>query len=299
MKRDFEALRFILDKIKIKEPACVLTVSGNGKDIIYETLIKRLEKLKKDTPLLNISATTEEELNKFIGKIKSQTLPLISIINLSIGKDVSWFFDDLEALRRKNGTAFNYIVITYFKDVANAYGQKHKALMRSIKILDNVTFNDAEKFIKDLSRRFSYKLTADEIRKIYGLSDGHVGLIKSLYMCVRKGEPLDKKIWVEPSIESRLQAIREDKKTYSSKEKKDYVFSSKERVVFNVLELGVGKVIERSEIAERVWGNSWEENYSDWAIDQIIHRLRGKIRKNKLAYKILTNKGLGFTLLKK
>jgi len=85
MKRDFEALRFILDKIKIKEPACVLTVSGNGKDIIYETLIKRLEKLKKDTPLLNISATTEEELNKFIGKIKSQTLLIFPSARTSHG----------------------------------------------------------------------------------------------------------------------------------------------------------------------------------------------------------------------
>ncbi len=54
--------------------------------------------------------------------------------------------------------------------------------------------------------------------------------------------------------------------------------------------------VSRDEIAQILWGKSWNTKYSDWAIDKTISRLRKKIIGNEI--RILTIKNFGYQLFK-
>ncbi len=68
-----------------------------------------------------------------------------------------------------------------------------------------------------------------------------------------------------------------------------------ERRVFDMLKERKN-VITREEIAKLIWGENYLDKYSDWAIDQLIHRLRGKLQTSKAPFTIFTRKGEGFYL---
>jgi len=75
----------------------------------------------------------------------------------------------------------------------------------------------------------------------------------------------------------------------------DQVFSSQEAQVVRKLVSKKNTVVTRNEIAEVLWSTSWEDNYSDWAIDQLIARLRKKFLQLSLPKtSIRAVKGKGF-----
>lgn len=56
-------------------------------------------------------------------------------------------------------------------------------------------------------------------------------------------------------------------------------------------------IVSREEIASVLWDRQESaQKYSDWAIDQAIHRLREKVLSSQLGYEIKTVKGRGFVL---
>jgi hypothetical protein len=81
-------------------------------------------------------------------------------------------------------------------------------------------------------------------------------------------------------------------------EKKTEVFNgltAQEENVVRFLVKNPDRVVAREEIAEAVWGKDYEECFSDWAISQILSRVRKKT-KNK-NFKILTARGRGYKLV--
>lgn len=56
-------------------------------------------------------------------------------------------------------------------------------------------------------------------------------------------------------------------------------------------------IISREDIAKIIWKDMWEDKYSEWAIDQVIHRLRSKLSAHHMEYTIKTKKGEGFLML--
>lgn len=78
----------------------------------------------------------------------------------------------------------------------------------------------------------------------------------------------------------------------------DFHFTSLEQRVFKELLKKQG-VVTRDEIAQAIWHDAWEDRYSDWAIDQMIHRLREKLENVKAPYILETKKGEGFFLMHK
>lgn len=75
----------------------------------------------------------------------------------------------------------------------------------------------------------------------------------------------------------------------------EFYFTSAERDVFDLL-LESKIVVSRTKIAEKIWHEGWEEKYSDWAIDQMMHRIREKLTLTNSVYQIRTKKGEGFIL---
>lgn len=72
--------------------------------------------------------------------------------------------------------------------------------------------------------------------------------------------------------------------------------TSQEINLIRFLQKNIEKPISRDEIAEVLWGKSWNTKYSDWAIDKAISRLRKNIISEN--YKIITVKNLGYELIK-
>lgn len=58
----------------------------------------------------------------------------------------------------------------------------------------------------------------------------------------------------------------------------------------------IGQQVTRSEVAEVLWGKEAEEKYSDWAIDQVISKIRRKTGDVGEKRMIQTTKGVGFVL---
>jgi DNA-binding winged helix-turn-helix (wHTH) protein len=73
--------------------------------------------------------------------------------------------------------------------------------------------------------------------------------------------------------------------------------SQKEALIFEELKRNKGVIVTRERIGDVMWGEEVGELYSEWAIDQAIHRIRGKLQEAHLSYNLITRKGLGFILL--
>lgn len=71
--------------------------------------------------------------------------------------------------------------------------------------------------------------------------------------------------------------------------------SKTEKIALALLINDKKKVVSRDKIAQTIWGNEWEEKYSDWAIDRLMHRLRIKLHSLCIDEKLLkTIKKKGF-----
>jgi hypothetical protein len=81
----------------------------------------------------------------------------------------------------------------------------------------------------------------------------------------------------------------------SDTSKKD--FSKKEHMLLQLLEENRGVLCERETIIENVWPEAESYGVSDWAVDRLVARLRGKLKNSASDYEIVTVKTRGFKLL--
>jgi hypothetical protein len=73
-----------------------------------------------------------------------------------------------------------------------------------------------------------------------------------------------------------------------------FLFTETEKRVFDYGKTHLNQLIDREAIASVIWDETWEDNYSDWAIDKLISRLRTKIETAHLRFDLITKKGQGF-----
>src|SRR5258706_1130993 len=79
-------------------------------------------------------------------------------------------------------------------------------------------------------------------------------------------------------------------------ENKSYDLSKKEHILFVLLQQYPNEICEREVIVEKVWPEYKEYGVSDWSIDRLVARLRGKLRKQKSMYEISTVRTRGYRL---
>lgn len=70
-----------------------------------------------------------------------------------------------------------------------------------------------------------------------------------------------------------------------------------QRSLLTYLESRPGQLVSKDDIAKVLWGDSWAERYSDWAIDQLLSTLRDKMTAIKHEGKIITKRGEGIIFL--
>lgn len=74
-------------------------------------------------------------------------------------------------------------------------------------------------------------------------------------------------------------------------------FSKKEHMLFQYLQEHLNDICEREEIVDIVWPEYKEYGVSDWSIDRLVARVRGKLRKQKSMYEIVTIRTRGYKLI--
>jgi hypothetical protein len=95
------------------------------------------------------------------------------------------------------------------------------------------------------------------------------------------------------NVYNKLILDKSDKKQENS----DFInqqLSLKEELVFTELNKNINKIITRERIGDVIWGEEVDDLYSEWAIDQTIHRLRQKMIKFKIPFELITKKQRGF-----
>ena len=74
-------------------------------------------------------------------------------------------------------------------------------------------------------------------------------------------------------------------------------FTEKELKVLFLLLKKNGKIVDRDEVADQIWGEDSVNKYSDWAIDQLFSRLRKKLEVLAIGGEVIkTVKGRGFRM---
>jgi hypothetical protein len=74
--------------------------------------------------------------------------------------------------------------------------------------------------------------------------------------------------------------------------------TKQELKLFEYLQAHVNTLVTREAAAKCVWGEGWEEVYSNWALDQLVHRIRDKLEETS-AFELKTKKGQGLVLSSK
>jgi hypothetical protein len=82
-----------------------------------------------------------------------------------------------------------------------------------------------------------------------------------------------------------------------SKESGKKELSKKENLLLKILEENKGALCEREAIIDYVWPEAESYGVSDWAVDRLVARLRGKLKTFKSDYEIVTVKTRGYKLV--
>lgn len=73
------------------------------------------------------------------------------------------------------------------------------------------------------------------------------------------------------------------------------MFSKQEYSILKLLVSHSPTVVTRETIASVLWGPSWDEHYSSWAIDKLISKIRHKITRLGISPNLSTHKGAGYS----
>jgi hypothetical protein len=98
--------------------------------------------------------------------------------------------------------------------------------------------------------------------------------------------------FVKNRLKTSTRASTTEKSQLSSTE-----LRGQELLVYNLLIAHTGEIVSKDKIAELIWGETWEQKYSDWALDKLISNLKKKLLQLENPAKLQTFKKLGVMLV--
>lgn len=163
---------------------------------------------------------------------------------------------------------------TVSKDLFSDLLSDERIALQSEELFESLTGEEKEILLKVV---FSKSVTADEKEKASYL--WNTGIIKDNRIFSRLFE--------------RFVIDKGDQFTDITKKE----FSKKEHTLLQLLEENKGMLCERETIIQTVWPEAESYGVSDWAVDRLVARLRGKLKNSSNDYEIVTVKTRGFKLL--
>ena len=74
-------------------------------------------------------------------------------------------------------------------------------------------------------------------------------------------------------------------------------FSPKAYKAYQCLHTQNGMLVTREALAQAIWGESWEDKYSDWALDKVMSELRKNLVRHPELGNLVTKRGTGYSLV--
>ncbi len=336
----------VCEHIEMREPCAVVGIVDMGKKILYREVLQQTQKKYGDT-CIGHTITKDTDLTHILTQIENiiGKSSLVLIVHVASGADIQEFVQSCQHIRDIQGTRFTIVLFSDLAPIYPAYSTESKLVLRSLIAYPPFTKDDSYSLVRSFESRFSH-IIQDAVKvKLFELSGGGAGLLKSLFLLTKDHNILEmsaEDVMQDTSIQYRLEVLKNDipglirarmesglpledentrfltvfgvlkengtlfsplLETYMNMKKDPLAFiaqscTSTEISIVEFFHKNIDKPLSRDQIAQCLWGSDWEEKYSDWAIDQAIHRLRTKLRDANSPYSIQTKKGVGFVLKK-
>lgn len=140
------------------------------------------------------------------------------------------------------------------------------------------------------------KMTQNEIKALIS-KDTSVRYIEKTGLLSNNGKTTS---YLNPLFEQFVKTRL--KSSARPKQKRDQITKPAELVgqellAYNLLKSRPGEIVSKDQIAEAIWGSTWEQKYSDWALDKLISNLKKKLAVLDTPAKLQTFKKLGVMLV--
>ncbi len=269
--------------------------------LILKQLNKKFEQKKTKIPedFDGILSSIHEKVKR-ITKKKQLVFVLRGINALDFAD--SYFYSNILSLKTcaqtpENPNPVNFLFIIYEdspqKIAADKMEKLHEHLLQNVAQVESIiTSKDIDYSIDRweyiLDRNFTTK-ERDAIKKV---STGAPAIMK--FCCLHLDKNPDAKdpqtqLENDPLIRSQTRLRRKTKKSnlkieppdiYLDEQKITYAFTPAEHSVLSLLIEKKGEAVDKDNIAEAMWPGEALESYSEWAITQLIKRLRTKLNEN-------------------
>ncbi|QQS38443.1 winged helix-turn-helix domain-containing protein [Candidatus Woesebacteria bacterium] len=243
-------------------------------------------RLQNNATFVSVVFSNKKEVQKALERKNKSLYRSLYILPNATDKDIRILIKDF--IRR-----FDYSPSEEQIDNIVELSGGHIGLVKSLYLLlvDNASYNlSIDNLLKEPSIIYRIDSFFDDFtnaeKKL--LSDNKYSEILKLLHAINENNKT-----ISPLID---EYIRNTSNTNSKEKKLFSSFTKKEAKVFAIFENNLNTIMTRHEIADVIWGLKVDEKYTDWALDQIIYRLRNKLKENASSYKLLTKKGRGFVL---
>lgn len=237
----------------------------------------------------------------FINAIKeSQETKLIVIdsANRLLKPELQPFFLYLKALRDQHKYSLAYILLTH-----NIIGPEYRPLLGDFYEIASEHIEHLPPTDPTQMLSFGFSPTPEQVDQISKLSGGIPALIKICIMALRDKSSLDpeKNPKLKAQIEEMLSVSPDDPLLSRSQLVCEYLdsrrstnLSAAETRLLNLLLENQNQIVSKDQICATVYPDVKDRaGISDHAIDQLVHRLRAKVKSKNT---ITTHRGLGYQL---
>lgn len=339
-----DVFRKVYEHIQMREPCAVIGIVDMGKKILYREILQQTQKKYGDT-CVGHTITKDTDSTQILPQIENivRKSSLILIVHVASGADIQGFIQSCQHLRDTYATRFTLVLFSDLSSIYPAYSVDSKLILRSLITYPPFTKDDSYNLMHSFESRFSHTVQDAVKAKLFELSGGGAGLLKSLFLLTKDHNILEmsvEDIIQDTSIQYRLETLKNDLPSpiqqtmdrgqeladgdtkllklfgilgesglFFSPLFQKYIGLKRDPLailltlctptevhIFELLQKNGNTPTSRDHIAQCLWATDWEDKYSDWAIDQVIHRLRTKLRETSSPYSIKTKKGVGFML---
>lgn len=241
---------------------------------------------------------TATTLINAIKESQETKLIVIDSANRLLKPELQPFFFYLKALRDQHKYSLAYILLTH-----QAIGSEYRPLLGDFYEIASEHIERLPSTDPTQMSYFGFSPTPKQVDQIIKLSGGIPALIKICAMALRDKFSLDpeKNPKLKAQIEEMLSVSPDDPVLAQSQLVQEYInnrpptnLSATETRLLNLLLENQNQIISKDQICATVYPDVKDRaGISDHALDQLIHRLRAKI---KSKYTITTHRGLGYQL---
>lgn len=293
----------VLGSLKYGENRICVWFPGAGKSTVLNDIIKSKKILKN---------TLKNQFKNFSffyipGYNSEKILKIDYEVEIESGKEVVLVIDEVDHLQstqlsklltlilskaKINQRRIHTIINTCDKEKLDKIIVSNKylfALVNQIEYINPISGKLLEKYIQEKALDFGHKLSTIEVEKIKKKTGGILFLTKEILRSYPNEGNLDAKL---KTIWDRLPNSRKvnivNLKLSIFKEKIHIIESNpkelirrklnyRDQKVYNHITKNSGALVTKDEIAALVWDKIQQDDYSDWAIDQVISRLKKKL----------------------